>query len=171
MWLKARLLETSRKVDMPESPQSFRAIIQLGTRICQELEQRGQTHDLGNDRLRREISKRLDGGRIALPSHDGLYRYSFRGGIWKWMKREKWWLTLMVPVTLYVLLGWLVFFYTYYRVMFSFSLYWPSILLWSLLVLTIMVGNTTKSRVFLSLCALVPTAAMLALMLLEARAY
>jgi hypothetical protein len=143
MWLKGRLDLAQRHGD--EVPARFRAVLDLAKALNHELSRAGEVSDsLANRQLERRITERLDGGRVAVrvPSPTPATGYSFRKGAWGWIKREKWWLVLLVasvsvPAGMAPLIG-------------------PLAVLWApfpaSLVLALAIGRTTESRVLMSLC-------------------
>jgi len=90
MWLTTNL--QLPLTDTPEIPRGWRAVIYLGEILRQDFEQHGIDADrLTDGELRRQITKRLRGGKVQFKeplslTHPG---HGFRNALWEWLAKSK----------------------------------------------------------------------------------
>ncbi|KAH6856924.1 hypothetical protein B0I37DRAFT_334595 [Chaetomium sp. MPI-CAGE-AT-0009] len=151
MWLKGHLDLEQRNGD--EAPARFKAVLDLATALNHELdsEDTGESSDgLTNRQLQRCISKRLNGGRVAVQTPFPASVYSFRKDTWSWIKKERWWFALLVVSVSLSAMTWL-FIPLVLFLLFAFSV-----------ILALAIGQTRGSRVLICLAGLIISLSLLA---------
>ncbi|KAH7160999.1 hypothetical protein EDB81DRAFT_783720 [Dactylonectria macrodidyma] len=95
MWLMAhKELEQRNGIEIPGK---YKAVLDLATALNQELSSIGEApNSLTNKQLRHRIETQLDEGRVKTDTPFPIARYSFRTNLWGWIKKEKWWLVLLL---------------------------------------------------------------------------
>lgn len=126
----------------------YLAVLDLASTMGEELTSVGEVPSTLTDRqLNRCITKRLDGGRIkaqTLTGQDPRTNGRLRNELWKWVKKEKWWisiLAILIAVDYYILS---IFLYL--------PQFWGTVCCTVGVYFAIMVGRTWKSRVFIAFC-------------------
>ncbi|KAI5925774.1 hypothetical protein F4810DRAFT_658176 [Camillea tinctor] len=146
MWLKARFQLPLE--GQPEVPRRWKSILVLAEAINQELVENSiHIQSMTDRQIEREIYKKLKGGTLSFDIPLRRSGYSFRRGLWRWLKREKWWCVAWFCSSLSVLSVPLVVLWPFWFVI-------PSVPYWFCFstLFAISVGTTKKSR-FLLLAA------------------
>jgi hypothetical protein len=100
MWLKGHM-DLRQQGGKEEVPARYRAVIELATALNDGLQGIGEEpHSLTNRQLKVCIAKQLRGGTVAVGPPLLTTRYSFRKGVWRWIKGERWWLALAIASSL-----------------------------------------------------------------------
>jgi hypothetical protein len=143
MWLKGHLDLKQRHGD--EAPATFQAVLNLAEALNHELNSVGEVPSaLTNRQLNCCISKQLNGGRVALQTPSSpTSGYSFRKGLWSWIKREKRWFAFAAVSALIPLMTPFLLVFAFF-IPFALSVF-----------LAIAIGSTTGSRVLISLPGLI----------------
>ncbi|KAH7142700.1 hypothetical protein B0J13DRAFT_503038 [Dactylonectria estremocensis] len=134
MWLKAH--KELKQWNGIEVPGKYKAVLDLAAALNQELSSIGETPDaLTNKQLRHRIKARLDEGRVKADIPFPIAKYSFRTNFWGWIKKEKWWLVLLL-ICGPMVVG-------------------PTAPIFIGVLAALAFGRTRKSRVFMIMCGLV----------------
>ncbi|KAI1494595.1 hypothetical protein F5X96DRAFT_616716 [Biscogniauxia mediterranea] len=89
MWLEARFRLPFE--GQPEVPRRWKSILAPAEAINKELMESGvQIESMTDRQIGREIYKVIKGGVVSFGVPLPRSRYSFRRGLWEWLKREKW---------------------------------------------------------------------------------
>ncbi|KAI1386794.1 uncharacterized protein F4822DRAFT_411246 [Hypoxylon trugodes] len=146
MWLKARRQLPPK--DQVQIPKGWRAILVLAERMNEELQNANiDINFLTDQQLKEEIQKQLHGGSVSFNITTSR-NYSFRRGLWLWLKREwKWCLILVLTM---ILAGTFIY-WPYSNNGFLFSLGFVPPLPWGVMFAMVL-GNTTRSKAFMTGC-------------------
>lgn len=132
-----------------EIPEKYRAAFMLATSLQQELSSLGKTPEkLTEAEIEDYIRTNLSGGRMSLWPTSPEPPQNLLSLVKRWAKRDKWWLTAMLVLTVLVATCWMFAFQSAD----TFNLYWVLVLTTAGVYFAVVVGRTRKSRLFFTCC-------------------
>ncbi|KPM44322.1 hypothetical protein AK830_g2296 [Neonectria ditissima] len=142
MWLKARL--TLRLNGHPGTAHGWHCLLQLADIMEKQLEDvEIDSGVLSESELNQQIRRLLEGGSVMSPVGFPKGTYSFRRGIFSWLKRERWWVPFLIG-----LVASLIILPVYTSSLPGLVIVVPGV------VMSFSVGRAAKTILFLLLCLL-----------------
>lgn len=130
-----------------EVPEKYRAAFMLALAMQQEFNELDKTPEkLTEAQIENYINTRLSGGRMTLRSAFPEPPQSLLRVTKEWVKRDKWWLTVMSGLTLLVATCWMSAFDSPDTM----NIYWLLVCATAGVHFAVVVGRTRKSRLFIA---------------------
>lgn len=146
-------------VNIGDVPAKYRAASMLALAMQQEFGTLGKTPDkLTEAQIQHCVNKHLDGGRMRLPTAFSESPSSLPSVVWEWLRRDKWWLIILLQLAILLLAGP----FTFVTSDATENLYWAMVGWTASLCFALLVGQTLISRLFfVCLGVLLSTAGLL----------
>lgn len=168
VWLRAHVRLSSR--GPYEVPNRYQGALALRKSIDEDFAEHGKPTAMSDKDFSLHCSKTLMGGSVR--NHSVRPIIASKVGVWantkKWLKGEKWWCIAFAIETLWLSLGWMALQYSFQRLIYygyyvyrssayrSFEalegFYSITLWAWPSVIFAMIIGTTTKSRLFFISC-------------------